>query len=90
MLPLHSDTIAAFDKAQMVLVNDAILLKPFGTAALRADRTMSAAAKLVPTHQNVCVFSKGVMLTPQLARRFGIRPNNAEAEAESQTSQSHV
>ena len=29
--------------------------------------------KLVPTHQNVCVFSKGVMLTPQLARRFGIR-----------------
>ena len=87
LLPLHKDTIDAFEKAGMVQVNDAVLQKPYGTAAMRAERTMSSAAKLVPTHQNVCVFSKGVMLTPQLARRFGMRPNNAEAEAESQASQ---
>ena len=68
----------------MVLVNDAVLLKPVGTGAMRADRIMSAASKLVGVHQNVCVFSKGEMLTPALARAVGIRSNNAEASQSSQ------
>ena len=84
MLPLHSDTIRAFEAADMVLVNDAVLIKPVGTGGMRADRTMSAASKLVGVHQNVCVFSKGEMLTPALARAVGIRPNNAEASQSSQ------
>lgn len=84
MLPLHMHTTQAFDKAGMVLVNDAVLLKPVGTGAMRADRTMSAASKLISVHQNVCVFSKGEMLTPALARAVGIRPNNAEASQSSQ------
>ena len=84
MLPLHMHTTQAFDKAGMVLVNDAVLLKPVGTGAMRADRIMSAASKLVGVHQNVCVFSKGEMLTPALARAVGIRSNNAEASQSSQ------
>ena len=51
---------------------------------MRADRVFSAASKMVSVHQNVCVFSKGVMLTPEVARRAGIRPNNNEASQSSQ------
>lgn len=80
---LHADTCTAFEDAGMVLVNDAVLLTPIGTAAMRANRTTSAGSKLVTTHQNVVVFSKGQMLTPQDARNSGIRASN-ESQQESQ------
>ena len=80
---LHADTCAAFEDAGMVLVNDAVLLTPIGTAAMRADRIASAGSKLVTTHQNVVMFSKGQMLTPRDARAAGIRASN-ESQQESQ------
>ena len=82
MLRLHADTCNAFEEAGMVCVNDAVFQTPLGTAPMRADRIASAASKLVPTHQNVCMYSKGQMLTPAAARAAGIR-----ASDESQSSQ---
>ena len=80
---LHADTCTAFKDANMVQVNDAVLLTPIGTAAMRADRTAGAGSKLVATHQNVVMFSKGEMLTPMRARDAGIRASN-ESQQESQ------
>ena len=36
---------------------------------------------MVPVHQNVCVFSKGEMLTPALARANMIRANNEPSQS---------
>lgn len=53
-----ADTIKIFNKYNMKLYNDAILLENgLNTAAMRADRYMKT-KKLVKTHQNVLIFKK--------------------------------
>jgi hypothetical protein len=54
-----SETIAAFQDAACGLYNEAILVTPAGTTALRARRIFDAGRKLSKTHQNVLVFCKG-------------------------------
>lgn len=54
-----SETIMAFLGAGLALYNEAILVTPVGTAAMRANGTFSAGRKLVKSHQNVLVFVKG-------------------------------
>jgi hypothetical protein len=39
--------------------NEAILIEPIGSAAIRSNRIFSAARKLCKTHQNVLIFYKG-------------------------------
>jgi DNA modification methylase len=53
-----ADTIKIFNKYNMKLYNDAILLENgLNTAAMRADRYMKS-KKLVKVHQNVLIFKK--------------------------------
>lgn len=54
-----SDTIAAFEAAGMPLYNEAILVTPVSSAAVRAGRVFEAGRKLCKVHQNVLVFVKG-------------------------------
>lgn len=56
---LPSATIAAFEAAGARLYNEALLLAPIGTLAMRAGRTFSASRKLGKAHQQVLVFVKG-------------------------------
>lgn len=53
------DTAAAFEECGARLYNEAILVSPIGTAAIRATRQFNGGRKLVKTHQNVLVFCKG-------------------------------
>jgi hypothetical protein len=53
------DTISAFVDAGLHLYNDAVLLNPIGSGALRAGKAFRASRKLVRRHQNVLVFVKG-------------------------------
>jgi hypothetical protein len=75
MYMLHTDTVAAFKQAGCSVHQDAVLITAIGTGAMRATRTMSAGAKLIPTHQNVVVTVKGSGFTPADARARGVRPN---------------
>lgn len=52
-------TVDAFIKAGAKLYNDAILITPGGTLALRADKPFQVSRKLGKGHQNVLVFVKG-------------------------------
>ena len=70
---MQSDTIEAFKAAGCSVYNDAVLLTALGTAPARANRTMSAASKLVGTHQNVLVVTKGKSFKKDDAIRAGIR-----------------
>ena len=54
-----SDTINAFLDAGLKLYNEAILVSPIGTMAVRAAKTFLSSRKLVKGHQNVLVFIKG-------------------------------
>lgn len=54
-----SDTIDAFTKAGMKYYNECILVTAVGTGALRANRTFGTTRKVVKSHQNVLIFSKG-------------------------------
>lgn len=54
-----SHTIDAFEAAGLRLYNEAILVTPCGTLALRAGGAFSASRKLGKTHQNVLVFLHG-------------------------------
>lgn len=54
-----ADTIAAFRDAGMTLYNDAVLVTPTGSTALRAAKPFETSRKLGKTHQNVLVFFKG-------------------------------
>lgn len=54
-----SETIAAFEMCGARLYNEAILVTPTGTAAMRATKQFDASRKLCKTHQNVLVFCKG-------------------------------
>ncbi len=53
------DTVEAFRAAGLEFYNEAILVTPCGSVALRAGRTFSASRKVGKTHQNVLVFVKG-------------------------------
>jgi hypothetical protein len=55
---LPSETIRAFSDAGLKLYNEAALITPVGTLALRAHGTFKA-RKLGKGHQNVLVFVKG-------------------------------
>lgn len=54
-----SETIAAFEQVGARLYNEAILVTPVGTAAMRVTKQFEAGRKLAKTHQNVLVFCKG-------------------------------
>lgn len=53
------DTIAAFEAAGARFYNEAILITPAGSLAIRAGKGFSNSRKLGKTHQNVLVFVKG-------------------------------
>lgn len=63
-LGLVPDTISIFEEAGMALYNEAILVTPVGSLAVRAARIFSGSRKLAKGHQNVLTFVKG---DPQLA-----------------------
>lgn len=54
-----SDTIAAFRDAGARLYNEAILVTPGGSLAIRAGKPFEATRKLGRTHQQLLVFVKG-------------------------------
>ncbi|WP_374349188.1 ParB N-terminal domain-containing protein [Chitinimonas sp.] len=54
-----SDTIAAFRDAGAELYNEAILITPGGSLAMRAGKAFTVSRKLGKAHQNVLVFVKG-------------------------------
>lgn len=56
---LVGQTIAAFRAGGARLYNDAVLVTPVGTLAMRAERPFRATRKLAKGHQNVLVFVKG-------------------------------
>lgn len=54
-----STTIEAFELCGARLYNEAILVTPVGSAAMRVTKMFESARKLAKTHQNVLVFCKG-------------------------------
>jgi DNA modification methylase len=54
-----SETIRGFRESGLELYNEAILVVPVNTAALRVTQQFEAGRKLCKTHQNVLVFCKG-------------------------------
>jgi hypothetical protein len=54
-----ADVTAAFRKCGLRLYNEAILVTPVGSLAIRAGGTFGAARKLGRSHQNVMVYCKG-------------------------------
>lgn len=54
-----SDTIDGFEQAGARLYNEAILVSPVGTAALRVTKQFNSGRKLCKLHQNMLVFVKG-------------------------------
>ena len=75
------DTIRAFEDAGLRFYNEAILITPIGSAALRAARIFQGGRKLAKSHQNVLCFVKGdwkrahqalgPIEVPDLAEMFG-------------------
>ena len=53
------DTIEAFKEAGLTYYNEAILVTPCGSVAMRAGKSFSSSRKLGKAHQNVLVFLKG-------------------------------
>ena len=53
------DTVQAFEDAGLRYYNEAILITPTGSLAMRAGKLFRASRKLAKAHQNVLVFSKG-------------------------------
>lgn len=56
---LVPDTIRLFQEAGLELYNEAILINPVGTLAMRTLRQFPPGRKLGRTHQNVLIFVKG-------------------------------
>jgi hypothetical protein len=54
-----SQTIRAFTACGMKLYNEAILVTPVGTAAMRVTKQFDVSRKMAKVHQNVLVFVKG-------------------------------
>lgn len=52
-------TVRAFEAAGLSYYNEAVILDPIGTAAVRSPRQFTAQRKLVRTHQQLLVFVKG-------------------------------
>jgi hypothetical protein len=71
-------TVQAFEAAGAAYYNEAIVLDPIGTAAVRARRQFAAQRKLVRVHQQMLVFCKG---NPKTATD-GIRADDEILEAE--------
>jgi ParB-like chromosome segregation protein Spo0J/DNA modification methylase len=53
------DTVQAFKEAGLNYYNEAILVTPCGSVAMRAGKSFSSSRKLGKAHQNVLVFVKG-------------------------------
>ena len=53
------DTVRAFRDAGLEYYNEAILVTPAGSAAIRVGKQFSSSRKIGKTHQNVLVFVKG-------------------------------
>lgn len=53
------ETIRAFTDSGAALYNDAVLVTPASSGAIRASKAMQGTRKLTKTHQNVLVFLKG-------------------------------
>jgi hypothetical protein len=53
------ETIKAFQAAGAHFYNEAILVSPVGSLAVRITRQFQVARKLGRTHQNVLIFVKG-------------------------------
>lgn len=60
---LVGDTIEAFVSSGMGLYNDIIFVSPYGTAPIRAPRSIMASRKFTKVHQNILVFAKGHVRT---------------------------
>ncbi|WP_412545805.1 ParB N-terminal domain-containing protein [Maricaulis sp. MIT060901] len=56
---LVQDTIQAFCDAGLSYYNEAVIVTPIGTLAMRARRPFEASRKLGKSHQNMLVFCKG-------------------------------
>lgn len=56
---LVADTIRAFESAGLTFHNDAVLVDPVSTAAIRAERPFRATRKLTRVHQHLLIFVKG-------------------------------
>lgn len=54
-----SSTIEGFRQCGMELYNEAILVTPVGTAAMRVTKQFQSGRKMAKIHQNVLVFCKG-------------------------------
>ena len=54
-----SKTIEIFQKSDLLLYNELILLQEPATAAMRAFNYMNSSRKIAKCHQNVLVFVKG-------------------------------
>jgi hypothetical protein len=52
-------TVSCFDEAGVRLYNDAVLVTPVASAAMRVTQQFEASRKFAKTHQNVLVFCKG-------------------------------
>ncbi len=86
-----ADTIDSFIGAGLSYYNEAILVTPVGSLALRAARIFNGARKLAKGHQNVLVFCKGdpqraadacaPVQVPDLAAMFGELVEDEELDA---------
>lgn len=54
-----AETTAAFEMCGAKLYNEAVLVTPTGSAAMRVTKQFSVSRKMCKTHQNVLVFCKG-------------------------------
>ncbi len=54
-----ADTVQAFLDAGLSYYNEAVMITPVGSLAIRAGRQFSASRKMAKGHQNVLVFVKG-------------------------------
>jgi DNA modification methylase len=61
---LIGETVRAFEDAGLHLYNEAILVTPTGSLAMRAGNMFRASRKLGKAHQNVMMFLKGETGTP--------------------------
>lgn len=52
-------TVEGFEACGSYLYNEAVLITPVGSAAMRVTRQFKSSRKLVKTHQNVLIFCKG-------------------------------
>jgi len=78
---LVGHTVQAFQTAGLVLYNDAVLLDPVGTSAVRAPYMFTRTRKLARMHQHVLIFLKGDVQAA--ARRLDpppIPPDEEEGE----------